>query len=138
MHRVDSLKNAIEESNELAKQGDHQQALRLIDDLVAKAEDENRSLWVRVLSRHAATISDSMGDLKLAKYYCERVLAHSPEDSVGLYALADILFRQGEFDAAKQYAARSYGAATKRKHEEVGSLIELLIKRWPDLEQEKG
>ncbi len=61
---IDLLKSVINGSSELSKQGQNEKALRLLDDSIAEAIRTNRSMWIRVLSRHAAAISDSMGDLR--------------------------------------------------------------------------
>ena len=64
---LDTVKRAIRESTELSKQGDNQRALRILDESIADALRENHDRWVRVLSRHASAISDSMADLTLVR-----------------------------------------------------------------------
>jgi hypothetical protein len=60
---VDRLRRTINDSSELSKLGENQQALKLLDDEIAQAIRENRKVSICVLSRHAAVIADQMGDL---------------------------------------------------------------------------
>ena len=133
MAEIDQLKRAIQRSSELAKSGEERKALKLLDDSLAEAIRNNRSRWVRILSRHAATLSDSIGDLELARHYFEQSLAIDPDDPAGLYGLADVLFRQGETERAKQYAARCYLLSEQRGQERDRALMAMIAERWPEL-----
>lgn len=133
MSEVDQLKSVVNESSELSRLGENQKALKLLDDSIAQAMRENRSRWVQVLSRHAAVISDQMGDLGLARNYREQCLACDPDDPLALYTLADVLSRQGHPDLAKDYAVKSYQLAANSEEEDDRALIELIAKRWPEI-----
>ena len=52
------LKQVIYESGELSRRGENQNALKLLDDLITRAMQENKDTWVRILCRHAAVICD--------------------------------------------------------------------------------
>ena len=133
MADLDLLKDAIGQSNELWKRGQHQEALKILDDSIAKAKQENRGLWVKILSRHASVISGSLGDLGLERRYCEQVLAYQPDDALALFGLADVLFRQSQPDLAKRYAAKSYALVAHSNTDMDRGLAELLTKKWPEV-----
>ena len=132
---VDRLRSAINDSSELSKLGENQRALKLLDDEIAKAIRENRSVWVCVLSRHASVIADQMGDLRLVRQYREQVLAHDPDNPLTLLSLADVLSRQGENDLAKHYAAKSYKLSVQRDSELDRAVVESIIKQWPNIQK---
>jgi tetratricopeptide (TPR) repeat protein len=132
---IDVLKSAINKSSELSKRGQGQKALELLDDSIAEAIRTNRSVWVRVLSRHAAAISDSIGDLRLVKHYADQSLAYGSDDPAALYSLADALFQEGQTDLAKQCALKSYELSMQQDTEQGRALIELIIKRWPEVRE---
>jgi tetratricopeptide (TPR) repeat protein len=133
MADLDLLKDAMDQSTRLWRKGQHADALKLLDEWIAKAQQEKRGVWIKVLSMHASVISDSMGDLGLAKQYCEQVLAHEPENALALYSLADLLFRKGETHLAKEYAAKSYALAAHSNTKEDRGLFELLTQKWPQI-----
>ena len=137
MPELDRLKRAINESGELSRRGNNREALRLIDDLVAQAIQENRPSWVTTLCRHAAVICDHAGEIDLVTRYCEQALAYSPDDALSFYKLADVSLRQGRMDTAKEYAAKSYRICKLRSEQERG-LMELLLKQWPELAEPFG
>jgi hypothetical protein len=133
MRDVDRVRHTVNESSRLSKVGDNWGALRLLDDLLVVAIREKRGDWVRLLSRHAAAISDSMGNLGLVRHYLEQVLAVEPDDTTALYGLADILFRMGETDAAMQPAAKCYEVSVRRGTEKDHVMIQMIAKRWPEV-----
>jgi tetratricopeptide (TPR) repeat protein len=138
MEELDVLKDAVDQSTELWKRGQHSEALRLLDESIAQAEKENRPISVKVLSMHASVISGSMGDLGLVRQYCERVLSHEPENALALYSLADVLFRQGDTRLARQCAAKSYALVAHSSSKESRGLLEVLTKKWPDIGDWQG
>jgi len=133
MTHIDQLKNVIQRSSELSKRGDDRQALKLLDDSLLEAIREHRGRWVRILSRHAAVISESIGDLDLVRHYFEQALTVDPNDPVGLYGVADVLFRQGKTATAKQYAAKCYSVSKQRGQEQDRILLASIAERWPEL-----
>jgi tetratricopeptide (TPR) repeat protein len=133
MGDLDLLKSVVGQSTELWTKGKHDEALHLIDECVAKAELENKTVWVKVLSMHASLIADSKGDLAKARRYCERVLSLEPENALALHALADVMFRQGKTDLARHHAARAYALVVHSSAKEDRGLLEVLMKKWPDI-----
>ena len=131
---IERLKRIIRESGELSRTGEDKRALKLLDDSIAQAIQECNVAWVRTLCRHAAVLCDHAGELDLVRRYSERVLAYSPDDTLSLYALADVSFRQGRPDEAKDYAAKCYQICEGRGTSNDKALIELLLKQWPELQ----
>ena len=92
MADLDSLKDTIERSSDLWQSGQHQEALKFLDDCLASASQEKRDDWITILGMHASVIAESMGDLGLVRRYCEQVLAYDPQNALALFRLADVLF----------------------------------------------
>jgi len=135
MKEIDQLKRTVNESSELSKKGEHLKALRLLDAAIAQAVQENRSLWVRVLSRHASALADDMGDLQLVRRYREQCLAEDPKNPMALSSLANVLQKQGEKKLARQYAVEAYRLSSQRATELDRALIQSLLQKWPDLQK---
>jgi tetratricopeptide (TPR) repeat protein len=133
---ADSVKfrNAMSSSVRLAQEGRHEQALKIVDEAVAKAVDATENSWVRTLCHHAAIIARHNGNLDLSKRYYDQSLASNPENSRALYGLAFIAREQGDSDAAKLYAEKCYRALT---HDEEAILrdewMDLLLRNWPEV-----
>ena len=138
MPDTERLKRIIHESGELSRMGENERALKLLDDSIAQAIQENNVAWVRTLCRHAAVVSHHAGELDLVRRYRERILSYSPDDTLSLYALADVSFRQGRPDEAKGYAANCYQICRRRGTEKDKALIEVLLKQWPELGESTG
>ena len=135
MPDLDLLKAAIGESNVLWKRGQHQEALKILDDSIVKAKQENRGRWIKILSRHASVICRSLGDLGLERRYSEQAVAYQPDDALALFGLADVLFRQSQPDLAKRYAIKSYALVAHSNTDMDRALAELLTKKWPEVEE---
>jgi tetratricopeptide (TPR) repeat protein len=131
---TDELKQIINESSEMSKRGDNALALRLLDSAIEQATKQEQHVSVRVLTRHASAIADSIGDLQAVRRYREQCFSHDPENPITLASLADVLQRQGETKMAKQYALRAYRLASERRTELDEALISSLRKTWPDLD----
>ena len=129
---IQQLKRAIQQSNELSKQGEDEKASALPDDLLARAVREKRVTWIRILSHHAAVISDSMGDVQRVRKYYEQSLASNPDNPMTLHGLAKTLRRQGETELADQCATKSYRAIQHSESEIDRALLELIIDSWPE------
>jgi hypothetical protein len=78
MVAIDRLKNAINNSSELSGRGENRKALTLLDDEIANAVGESKSIWVCTLSRHASAIADQMGDLGLVRQIASNALLMIP------------------------------------------------------------
>jgi Tfp pilus assembly protein PilF len=130
---IDRVKQAVRESAAFSTNGEFAKALKVLDDALAEAVNQNNPHWVRILSHHAAAICDYMGNLDLAASYYKLSLAHAPDNPMALYGLADVLFKQGETQDARQYALRCYVSSVRLGGRESRAFAELLAKRWPEL-----
>ena len=126
-----SLKDVMKESTALWGRGRHADALKLVDEWILRAEQQAQALPVKILSMHGSLIANSMGNLELARAYCERVLSFEPENALALYTVADLLFRRREDEKAKEYAAKSYALVKHSEREEDRALREILLEKWP-------
>jgi tetratricopeptide (TPR) repeat protein len=128
-------RDAMSASARLAQQGDNEEALRLLDGAIARAISEHENRWVLTLSHHAAVISNFLGHWSQVKHYYEKSLASNPENPRSLSGLADVAKEQGEFELAKQYAARCYKALIEGDDFLKKELLERLLKKWPEVSQ---
>ena len=126
-------RDAMSTSAKLAQQGDNEEALRLLDGVIAMAISANESQWVLTLSHHAAVISNFLGNLAKVKRYYEQSLAFNPENPRALSGLADAAKEQGELELAKEYASRCYKALTKGDDFLRDARLERLLKKWPEV-----
>jgi len=134
MASLKSFSDVLVRSTELWGTGQHSYALRLIDEWIAKAEQNKESYAsIQFLRMHASLIAGAMDDLALARRYCEQVLSSEPENALALYTLADAMLRQGEKTLARNQAARAYALVCHSSSYSDRDLSELLIKRWPEL-----
>ncbi len=104
------FRDGITESARLLKHNDPQQALSLLDELLAQAIQENEASWVCTLCHHAAIISNFLGNQELVEHYYRQSLVFVPENPAALYGLAKVERERGELETARQYAARCYKA----------------------------
>ncbi len=113
-------------------------ALKIIDEWIAKAEAEKEFAWVDVLCGQASMIAGEMDDLRLIEQYCEKVLSHENEailtTALAHYRLADAMFRHDKVELAKQHAAKSRNLVANSSEIEDRGMLELLVKRWPEID----
>lgn len=129
---MEHMTHAIQESTRLSQNGEPLKALELLDNSIAIAVRENWQRALQTISRHAAIIAESNGDLVRAKFYNEQTLAYAPENPMALYGMAKILSEQGEVELARQYAARCYEVSLRGGTEIDRARVELLGTRWPE------
>src|SRR2546430_10809453 len=126
-------RDAMSSSARLTQQGDNEDALRLLDGAIARAISENENRWVLTLSRHAAVISNFLGNWPQVIHYYEKSLAFNPDNPRALSGLADVAKEQGELELAKQYAARCYKALIGGDDFLKKERLETLLKKWPEV-----
>ena len=131
-------RDTMSSSARLAQLGDNEEALRLLDDAIARAISENENQWVLTLSHHAAVISNFLGDLSQVKHYYQKSLEFNPENPRALFGLADVAKEQGELELAKEYAARCYKALIEGDDFLRDSRLERLLKKWPEVARPKS
>jgi hypothetical protein len=129
---MDQVRDTVQESTLLSQKGEHLKALELLDGVLSAAIHQKWNRAIQILSRHAAIIAESVGDLARAKSYNEQVLAFGPENPMALYGMAKILSLQGETELAKQYAAKCYEVSVRGGTEIDQARVELLGKLWPE------
>ena len=131
----DPLKDILLTSMELSKVGRQEEAFALLDESLLEAVRQNRLMWISILCRHAAVISDSVGDLQRTKHYYERSLQFEPQDVGSLYGLANALQRQGETQLARQYASKCFQSIQNSERELDRAVLELIVKSWPEFKR---
>jgi len=130
----DQLRNAVSGRLKLWDSGEHQEALRLLDDSISKAIEERENSWVSTLSHHAAILCGFEPDRRLVKHYYELSLTHNPENPMALYGLAKVALEEGELQIAKQFATRCYRAILQGNDEVVKQgLLDLVLLHWPEV-----
>jgi tetratricopeptide (TPR) repeat protein len=130
---LDELKFIVSRSVELSQSGEYQEALKIIDEAIARAAPQKKTLWAKVLSRHAVAIARSARDDDSIRRFCEQIIRYDPDDATARYVLADVLLRQEQVDLARQQALMSYAAAERSNSPEGRGIIELILKTWPEI-----
>jgi tetratricopeptide (TPR) repeat protein len=133
MDELDRVTRAMRDSNDLWQQGEPRKALKLLDQSIAEAVQEEKTEWIQALCRHAALISDSLGDLALCQQYNEQALAYGPNNPMALYGLAKVLSMQGQTELAKQYALRCHEVVVRSANDAHRGILDLIAKRWPEI-----
>src|SRR5690348_3597408 len=108
MHDSSRFRDAVTSSALLLQQGEHDRALKLLDESIAEAIREQQHSWVRTLCHHAAVVSNFSGDSRREKRYYEQSLQSVPENPRALYGLAKVTSNLGEQETAILYARRCY------------------------------
>ncbi len=76
---------AITGSLKLVEQGEHAEALKLLDDAIGQAKRDQNVSWIRTLCHHAAIVARFTENLTAAQHYYEESLASDPENARALY-----------------------------------------------------
>ena len=71
--------HAMRQSLDLARDRQPEEALRILDDVIAQANEEKRGMWVGTLCRHAAVLAHAMGDIRREIQYAEQALPHADD-----------------------------------------------------------
>jgi len=125
--------NAMRQSLEFARKGQPEEALRVLDDSIAQANEEKRGMWVGTLCRHASVLVNAMGDIRREIQYAEQALPHADNERFALYNFAQLLLRGGDAARAERYAKKAHQLALAQGTEADGDLIAALRKQWPNL-----
>jgi tetratricopeptide (TPR) repeat protein len=128
------FKDAMANGLALVERGEHVDALKLLDEVIAEAIREHDVLWVRTLCHHAANVSRFTENWASAKRYYEQSLTSDPENARALYGLAAIALDEGDPVTARQYATRCHTSILQTDDGILKQgLVELIAKNWPDL-----
>ena len=125
--------HAMRQSLDLARDRQPEEALRILDDVIAQANEEKRGMWVGTLCRHAAVLAHSMGDIRREIQYAEQALPHADDHRFALYNFAQLLLRGGEVARAERYAREAHKLALAQGTETDRDLIAAIRKQWPNL-----
>jgi hypothetical protein len=125
--------HAMRQSLDLAGEGHSEEALRVLDDSIAEANEEKRGMWVGTLCRHAAVLAHAMGDVRREIQYAEQALPHADNERFALYNFAQLLLRGGEVARAEHYAKKAHQLALAQGTEADRDLVAALRKQWPNL-----
>lgn len=132
-----SYRDAMSSSVRLSQQDQNQEALRILDEALARAMRQNENRWVLTLSHHAAVISKFVGDLERGRSYYQKSLELNPDNPRALLGLADVAKAQGDLELAGGYAKRCHKALIEGDDFLRNELLELLLKKWPDATEHK-
>lgn len=129
------INNALVDSLKLSASGQPQEALRLLDEVIAEAMREGEELWAFIFIDHAAVLSArGQPDRSLRKRYYEQYLTYRPENPRALYGLADVAMEDGQTETAKLYAKRCHQALLETEDKIAKKdLFDLVLERWPEL-----
>ena len=125
--------HAMRQSLDLARDRQPEKALRILDDVIAQANEEERGMWVATLCRHAAVLAHAMGDIRREIQYAEQALPHADDYRFALYNFAQLLLRGGEVARAERYARGAHKLALAQGTETDRDLIAAIRKQWPNL-----
>lgn len=130
------LRDPLMNSLKLAGSGQYQEAMQLMDGVIAEAIKEGDELTAGIVIRHAALLNGSERDRSLEKHYYEQFLTACPDSPRILYESADTAMEEGHVDLAKQYAKRCYRAVLSKDNEKIKrDLLDLVLERWPDVSE---
>jgi hypothetical protein len=125
--------HAMRQSLDLARDGQPEKALRILDDVIAQANEEKRGMWVGTLSRHAAVLANAMGDVRREIQYAEEALPHADDYRFALHNFAQLLLRGGEVARAERYASEAHELALVQGTEADRDLVAAIREQWPNL-----
>jgi hypothetical protein len=124
----------MHQSLEFMRSGKYEPALRLLDEAIAEAVQENRHIWVRILCRHAAVISQRIGDRRREIHYNQLRLPLAKDYAFAAYNFAQLLLSDGQVGRAEEYAAEAYRLAIAKETEDHRDLAAAILKQWPSVD----
>jgi hypothetical protein len=131
--RWDAGGQAVRRSLGFVKDGRPAEAFQVLDNAIAQAGEENRSIWVRILCRHAGVLAHARGDVAREIRYAEHALPHTKDYRFALYNFAQLLRRGGQVVRADRCAAEAYKLALSEQSEADHDLLAAILKEWPEL-----
>jgi Tfp pilus assembly protein PilF len=126
--------NALLDSLKLSGSGHYQEALQLMDEVIAEASKEGDGLSALVLIGHAALLNGAKRDRSILRHYYEQFLTYNPENPRVLYESADVAMKDGQIEIARLYAKRCHQAILRSDDDKIKKdLLDLVIERWPEV-----
>lgn len=123
----------MQQSVELAKTGEIEQALGVLDGALAQATEENRGQWIKILCRHAAVLAHFAGDRRREIQYTERALPYAKDYRFAVYNFAQMLLMDGQAGLAERYATEAYELSMAEGTEADRDLAAAILKQWPKI-----
>jgi tetratricopeptide (TPR) repeat protein len=117
---------------ELVRLDDYEGALKLVDDATAEPSLDRNGIMGSLIPV-ASVVARIIGDLDLARRYCEQRVASDPGNAMALYELADCLALQGKSAEANKVARQSYALSLAQGTAQGQSLAELIEHRFPKI-----
>lgn len=137
MSDLDPWRDQLNQILKLRNDGELAEALRLVETCIEDARTKNQVTWVDTLTLFGLLVAESTGDVALVREYAERAFCEPPERPAGkaraLFAVAEVLFRNGDTHSAKRHAAMSYALVAHGQSETEKSLRQLLLQKWPQV-----
>lgn len=130
-------REVAQQSLELAKAGQTEQALNFLDTGIAEAIQENNSWWVSRLCRRAATFARLIGDRQRQIRYEEQALPFAKDYPFAAYNFAQLLFSDGQVARSEQHAAEAYRQSIAQATEADRDLVAAILRRWPNVTQNR-
>lgn len=124
-------RNLIQETLELARRGETEHALNLLDDVVNEAIEEDRGTWVPILCKHGAIIAQAEGDRARQISYEESALPYVPDYRFAAYNLALLLLNDGQVARAERYASEAHKLSITSEAEDDRNLVAAIRLQWP-------
>jgi hypothetical protein len=127
----------MQHSVDLAKTGEVEQALSVLDSALAQATQEDRGKWIKILCRHAAALARFTGDRRREIQYTERALPYARDYRFAVYNFAQLLVTDGQVGLAERYATEAYKLSIAEGTEADRDLAAAILKQWPDIAQSR-
>ncbi len=124
---------AMQRTTDLLKGGQLNEVFPILDEAIAQAIKEKRSIWVRIFCRHGEVLAHARGDAEREVRYAEQALPYTTDYRFALYNLARILLRVGQTVRAESCATEAYKLAVAEKSDADRDLVAAILKQWPHL-----
>lgn len=121
------FREILQESMRLAKDGEFQRALTLLDEGLEAARTEKDSGWILALARTAAVMCDHIQDLERVLSYYRITLQYAEEDRYTHLAIGGACIRKGERESAEPHLRRCLELALKAGDEPMVKLVREML-----------
>ena len=130
-------RQAVQHSVDLAKTGEVEQALGVLDSALAQATQEDRGRWIKIICRHAAALAHFTGDRRREIQYTERALPYAKDYRFAVYNFARLLLMDGQVGLAERYATEAYELSAAEGTEADRDLAAAILKQWPNIAENR-
>lgn len=130
-------RQAMQQSVDLAKTGDIEQALGVLDSALTQATQEDRGMWIKIICRHAAVLAHAVGDRRREIQYTEKALPYAKDYRFAVYNFAQLLLLDGQVGLAEQHATEAYKLSIAEGTEADRDLAAAILKQWPNIAEHR-